>query len=190
MLAPVGTVQHTGRTRVDTLTGDERTLLDWIRVQAAGLAEIASDFAPGSRVGWRYSSVHELLLAHGRFFTPRATSPTALGQPRECYNNASTRADADDSAVYVEGLAVNADSLCLDVGHAWCASGAVAVDPTWADGRAYLGVPLVDAFRRHRQAKTGYWSVLWSPDAHELLRDGVPDDAVADVGRPLPSSPS
>ncbi|MGH9057930.1 MAG: hypothetical protein ACRDZY_00205 [Acidimicrobiales bacterium] len=172
---------------METLTDDERRLIELVQAKAALTAENMTTLSPDSAATWRYSSVHALLLAHGRLFTPQVTPPAELGTPRECFHNASDRADTDDSAVYVEGLAVRAGVLGIDVEHAWCAVGSVAVDPTWGDGQVYLGVPLRDAFRQRRQQKTEYWTMLWSPDVLELLRDGLPEDALADVGRPLPS---
>lgn len=101
------------------------------------------------------------------------------------YANADRRADSC-SEVYVEGLATPAFLEILPLEHAWCAAGNVAVDPTWPDGVSYFGVPLTDDYRQHLRQATGEDSLLWSPAVLELLRHGLPDGAVAEVGRPIP----
>lgn len=134
---------------------------------------------------WHYGSVAELLLAHGRLFTP-SPPDGVLGPAKACYRNASERADAHTTEVYVEGLASTTAVMALE--HAWCAAGPVAIDPTWTDGASYLGIAFTHDYRRQRQNDTDQWSLLWSPSTLELLREGLPSHAVADAGRPLPTS--
>lgn len=164
---------------MDTLTEAERRLIDWTRVLAA---------AAGKHVGRRsvaagppYRSAYELLLDYGRVFAPRAIAPAEPVEPGQCLRNASDYADRSDSAVVVEGLAVRVGVHGIPIEHAWCSTGMTALDPTWPDGVAYLGIPFANAFRRRRQ-QTGYWSLLWSVNVRHLLQDGIPADAVADVG--------
>lgn len=161
------------------LSEAEHLVLDWIR-QLATVAERNTRHTAAA--GWRYRSPAELLLQRGRLFTP-SPALAELGPAKACYRNASAYADSRDDALYVEGIAACALNLCLE--HAWSAAGSAALDPTWPDGHAYLGLPLVDSYRQHRQERTGHHSLLWSPSVLDILRAGLPEDAIADVGRPV-----
>jgi hypothetical protein len=61
----------------------------------------------------------------------------------------------------------------------------LATDLTWPDCAAYLGIPFTDDFREQRHDTTQQWALLWSPAVMDLLRDGLPSSALADVGRLL-----
>jgi hypothetical protein len=103
-----------------------------------------------------------------------------------CYANASryTRKHQDEGVVYAEGLAQTRTGLQSYLPHAWVVlPDGTALDPTWDDatGRAYFGVPVTDP-RRWPRTNQGLLEnyETWIP----LLRDGIPPDAIADLGRP------
>jgi hypothetical protein len=147
---------------------------------------------------FRYGSNWALVLGQGRWFTP-APWPRGLavrGRLRACFQ-AAERVAARTGLTYCEGFALD-DLGVVDV-HAWCARpDGTAVDPTWPDGvgRAYLGVPLVAEFLATIRARTRTrpgtsvfdHEVQAKKDDCRLLRDGVPDEAVAPIGRPLTST--
>lgn len=164
------------------LNAAEHAALNWIhQLAAVNRANLTAD---SEAARWRHSSVAELLLEHGRLFTPSA--PTTTGPAKACYRNASEHADTHPD-IYVEGLASTTTTPWLALEHAWCATGHHATDPTWSDGAAYIGIPLTDNFRRHRQNHTQRWALLWSSTVMDLLRDGLPPSALAEAGRPIPT---
>lgn len=139
----------------------------------------------GDRPGWAYRSVPHLLLEQGRLFTPAPRAGDVPALPASlCYANAAMIARAYDGLIYAEGVALLADQP-VQLEHAWCVQpdGTVA-DPTWDDGAAaaYLGLPITDVR-------------LWPIDGQALLADfarfrpllenGLPDGALARIGRPL-----
>ncbi|MFD0563080.1 hypothetical protein ACFQ2M_14305 [Kitasatospora saccharophila] len=95
------------------LSSVERGLLSYLQAAAevytrGGLVDQAG------RRGWRHPTLYHLLLAEGRFFTPRQlpneVRPMRLG---ECYRNAAITALRSKGALlYAEGFAVV-------VGHPW-----------------------------------------------------------------------
>jgi hypothetical protein len=138
---------------------------------------------------WRYGSWAELVLDRGRSFEPVGlvdVVPQAWrGAPTTCYVSAALWS-IDAGVAYVEGWAATA-LLALGTEHAWCADGtATALDPTWPPGRgtAYVGVPFSADYRRRVRTP----SLLTAEHAGglDLLRAGVPDGALVDVGHPLP----
>jgi hypothetical protein len=165
---------------------DEQSLIAWTRALAqVGALNVA---AYPEAQDWRYSSVADLIMDWGRLFTPSERPVAERGELGKCYRNASEHADRHASGVYVEGLAMTANTFGIQFEHAWCAHQDIAVDPTWTDGVAYLGVPFTADFRLDRQLQTGQWALLWTNGVQDLLRDGIPDDGLVDVGRPLPST--
>ncbi|MCQ1580439.1 hypothetical protein [Streptomyces parvus] len=140
---------------------------------------------------WRYPSQFHLLLDLGRRFAPVPRPADLVGMPdRRCYSNAAQYAleHEDEGVVYAEGFAQTHEGLDFYLPHAWVAlPDGTALDPTWDDqpGRAYVGVPVAD--RR-----------LWPFDGGglfqdfdrtlPLLRDGIPREALAELGRPMDPS--
>ncbi|WP_414170973.1 hypothetical protein ACMATS_38325 (plasmid) [Streptoverticillium reticulum] len=138
---------------------------------------------------WTYRTQHHLLLDLGRRFTTTPTTPAPRRLPAmpagQCCNNAARYAHArhEHGLVYAEGFALDVAGAYLP--HAWCVrpDGSV-LDPTWqnAPGRAYIGMLVAD--RR-----------LWPVEGGGLLedfrrllpilRDGLPQQALAVYGRPL-----
>lgn len=165
------------------LTTGERSLLQW----ASQISSVAiSNQRLGARATtWRYNSVAELLLRAGRLFTPAPFPEEQRGPDGQCFTNASAYAD-ETQAVYVEGLAACENILEIHFEHAWCAGDDKAIDPTWTAGAAYLGIPVTNDYRRHRQETTGSMSLLSAPAVFDLLKHGLPAAAIVNIGRPVP----
>jgi hypothetical protein len=144
------------------------------------------------RKGWAYPNFAALVLAHGRVFVP-APLPAMIDRrrPGHCFRSASDVADRS-ALTYVEGLALfSGHPFAAD--HAWCvdAEGST-VDPSPPDGPAlaYLGLPLVDEFRRGEQRRRVTHAVITVDtgglvDNTLVLRDGLPPDALTDLGSSL-----
>ncbi|MFC8006854.1 hypothetical protein ACFUCH_12040 [Streptomyces olivaceus] len=166
-----------------SLIGAEDGLIHHIR-QHAQLSE-AAHCVPGS---WTYQSQFHILLSLGRRFTPTPSPDDLIGMPdRLCYSNAARYAQShrDEGVVYAEGFALTHAGLYFYLPHAWVVRpDGTVLDPTWDDapGRAYVGIPVADPS-------------LWPDDGGgllddfdrtlPLLRDGFPQHALADLGRPL-----
>ncbi|TDD37787.1 hypothetical protein [Saccharopolyspora elongata] len=154
------------------------------------MADLYERQSPPSSGTWRFRSFPELLLAEGRLWessVPYAKS-VRWGH-RRCWQNASQLADADADLVYAEGLAlITVGSLGTE--HAWCVrNDAGVVDVTWpaGDGAAYVGLPMIDTWRRKAQAESGHWSLLVSHTkvGQSLLRDGPDPSTLVDIGHPV-----
>jgi hypothetical protein len=171
--------------RAVVATTDDWSLIDWARLLAHAAAHNAA-LHPEAE-GWRYTSVASLLLDVGRLFTAATRPVTDRGEFGKCFRNASQYADQNAGGAYVEGLATRANTLGIQVEHAWFAQYDTAIDPTWPDGIAYLGVPFTAEFRLSRQLQTSEWPLLWSSQVKDLLHHGIPHDVLVDVGRPLPA---
>lgn len=106
------------------------------------------------REGWRYQTLHEMLLDLGTprragMALPEGIAPMEMGH---CYENAHNLMLEHD-LTYVEGLAL---ITAVPVQHAWCetADGTI-VDPTWVGLRGWVGVPF-DAFYVGVRFETGF----------------------------------
>lgn len=157
-----------------------------VRVEADALAHLHPN------PGWRYQSVAALVLEHGGHWTPqRRPAPwTAKRANRMCFANAGADALAFPELTYVEGYAMPARVHAM-VLHAWCVTlyGKV-IDRTWpqamVEHSAYYGVPFSTGFLVRLVKDFGAGSVLWPQrpwdlDDPLLLRDGLPDDALAAI---------
>lgn len=151
----------------------------WLR----RLHSLALHNAPaGATDGWCYHSFAELILEEGRVFQPGSPNdPDPVpaewrGPAGECYA-AATAWSVGADVVYVEGFAAGDSMLTASgVEHAWCADQhGTALDPTWTHGHgaAYIGIPVLSAFRRRHPEPT----LLWRSSGLELLRTGIPDIA-------------
>lgn len=93
---------------------------------------------------WHYAGMEDLLLQHGRFWTPRQL-PSHIPHmtPKMCFENAFRVASRRKNLRYVEGVAMG---VIIPVHHAWCVDeDGNVIDPTWAStqtdvGEAYFGV--------------------------------------------------
>jgi len=111
--------------------------------------------------GFKWFGVEELLLKEGCSFAP-APLPKGVrrGVAKQCYMNAARVALRRDDLVYCEGYAVAA-RVPIPLAHAWlCDRQGRAIDPTWKEGIAYLGVPIKKAFLRKQLARTGHYGIL------------------------------
>ncbi|MFD4020608.1 hypothetical protein [Streptomyces sindenensis] len=175
-------------------------MTDTARSAGTGEAELAAEeewlltcvrMTARRREGWAYGTLGELLLAHGRLFTPTPWPGGGAppGEPGHCFIEAVSWAWAsEDALAYVEGVAL--DVRAHEQPHAWCAGpDGKALDLTWSDpGRAYLGLPVrADTARRIMSETAGpllYGAEgLVSPTAMQWMRDGLPDGLLVDVGR-------
>ncbi|MFI8459087.1 hypothetical protein [Kitasatospora sp. NPDC085464] len=140
-----------------------------------------------AKSSFRWQNVAELVLAQGRLHTP-APLPGHIDllQPRRCFLNSAWTA-AEHHLLYVEGWAVPA-GFNLQLEHAWCVTpDGTVVDPTWeVPGTAYFGVPILD--RDLWPGLAGCEATLFDIDyMTDLLHDGLPEGAVADIGRRPPA---
>lgn len=125
-------------------------------------------------------------MSRGRWFTPAPLpSGRSRGPQRACFANATSHGKRHGMS-YVEGFALADTGLVTQ--HAWCAhpDGTVE-DPTWNDaGRAYLGIGFTPDYLQEFEARRGAVTVLFDQhlDDMRLLRDGLPETAIADTGIP------
>ncbi|MFD9686801.1 hypothetical protein ACFWXO_13700 [Kitasatospora sp. NPDC059088] len=170
---------------MDVLSPAQQELLEYLQAVIA-VIDLNDAETAAREEGWRYPSVHHLLLAEGRFFEP-VSRPAGIRQlpERLCYNNAAATATGSaGSLFYVEGVAI---SDVFPLAHAWCANEAgEAVDPTWPEGsmRACFGIP----FTRPGSWEHDGGGFLSDPSLFVgILRDGLPPLPGRNVGR-RPSS--
>ncbi|MEU3401978.1 hypothetical protein [Streptomyces filamentosus] len=166
-----------------SLIAAEDALIEHVRQ----LAEITSK---ASRVpeGWSYQNPYQLLMSLGRRFTPVPSPDDLIGMPaRLCYSNSARYAHAhrDEGLVYAEGFSLTHAGIDAYLPHAWVVRpDGTVLDPTWHDapGRAYVGIPVED-FRLWPLEGGG---LLQDFDRTlPLLRDGIPQNALADLERSL-----
>ncbi|MFF2618532.1 hypothetical protein [Kitasatospora sp. NPDC058046] len=170
-------------------TPTEEELVAYLR-QAA--AEATTPTARPVTECWTYTSQFDLLLREGRLFTP-APLPDGVERlhPGFCFTNAAQAADDHPELhlTYAEGYgtALIDATLALHTPHGWAVTpDGLALDPTWPheDAGAYLGLPFADP---------GVWphpllgrSLLQEPPfLEDVLRHGLPDGLLADLGRPI-----
>ncbi|MFJ8768829.1 hypothetical protein [Streptomyces clavifer] len=118
--------------------------------------------------------MHELVAAHGRWFTPAVLPAQVRPLPeRECFANAVATEREHPHLAYTEGFAVAVDSP-VPTAHAWCTdSDGHVIDPTWSQlgGSAYIGIVLPGNLRPRAPRN---WGVLEAPDSlYPLLRNGL-----------------
>jgi hypothetical protein len=182
-----------GATEPPTPTyGDHQPALDRLLKFLHQLADLQRGAHRG-REAWRYDSFAELVLDLGRVFIPAPfPDDQQRGYPGQCFRNAARYADVTD-LTYVEGVVLT-QQLPFGFDHAWTAAGdGRAVDPSLPDRMAvaYIGVPVTPVFRKAQQAARNVDAVFaqapggWTEN-DEVLRTGVPAEALVDTGGPLP----
>ena len=137
-----------------------------------------------------YAGLEDLLLQLGQPYQP-APRPKGIrkGRIKMCFMNSYRLSDS--GLFYCEGLAM-ANKVPIPVHHAWCIDqDERVVDPTWNHGTAYFGVCFTHEYVHERARKTGCYGILgdWAfKDFMELLREGIPEDAlVKPVQATIPS---
>lgn len=173
------------------LTEGERNLLTYLRFGAITARQHAMNSGAGPRA---FYSFHELLLRHGRVFTP-APLPKDLATGLR-WEDVHDQADERFSElVYVEGFSTSARMGWMAIEHCWCArlpGGVAALDTVWNPvGGAYVGVPLTHRIRWQERRSHCARQVLstFHHFGRHVLRWGLPPDAVVPgVGRPIPAA--
>ncbi len=123
-----------------------------------------------------YVGMEDLLLRHGRSFTPAPFPKRWVRRTiRECFNNAYVLCSRAKGLRYAEGIAAG----IIPVHHAWAVTETgEAVDPTWPEvGTEYFGVTI--PLSRVREVRRRGWidSVLENyRDRHRALREPWPYD--------------
>lgn len=139
------------------------------------------------REGWAHSSIEDLVHGEGVRCVPSPLpAGVAKGRKRECFTNAFHLAHQHPRRyIYVEGYAV-AHQIPLPLLHAWCVERrtGLVVDPTWADGVEYYGIPLKLGYVWKTLAAKGTYSVLDNQEqSWPLLRQGLVMRNKARMGR-------
>lgn len=162
----------------------------------AYLRQAAEAIAPNAQPimeGWAYTSQYDLLLREGWLFTsaPLPTEAQRL-HPGFCFTNAAQLANdhPDLQLTYAEGYGtaqIVGVTQALHTPHGWAVTPeGLALDPTWPhEGSiAYLGLPFADPSMWPHQL-FGRSLLQEPPFLHDVLRCGLPDGLLADLGRPI-----
>lgn len=147
---------------------------------------------PGSE-GWRYGSLHDVVLAHGRVFEPAPLPENVYpALPGHACKAAAILAD-QHAWTYVEGLALLPDMHTV-IEHAWCATfGGRVIDPNLGGNTAaaYLGIAFTTSFRRTTLTRSGGTRAILVSDPAggpipdpEILKHGLAPEAVLEIGKP------
>lgn len=123
-------------------------LVEELRAFVARMAEYESGFGACRAIS-----------KYGMEFPPRGVKPAWLkiGQPRDCFNNATRYAAVRDDVYYAEGYALEPD-LPIPVHHAWLVDvNGNVIDPTWKDttNHVYFGIPFKREFLRDLLDRNG-----------------------------------
>jgi hypothetical protein len=103
-------------------------------------------------------TIHGFVLENGKEFKPidlPVEFQHCIGKPKECFLNAYQMALASGYS-YVEGYAIGV----IPVLHAWVTEGHHAIDPTWEDGKGYIGVTFGINYVEHVIFKRKAYGVL------------------------------
>ncbi|GAB7101703.1 hypothetical protein JCM4814A_00170 [Streptomyces phaeofaciens JCM 4814] len=139
----------------------------------------------------------DLLLREGRLFSP-APLPDGAERlhPGFCFTNSSQLADEHPELrlTYCEGFgtAPVGAGQALHTPHAWAVTPeGLALDATWPTepGTAFLGLPFADP-STWPHPLLGRSLLQEPPFLVVVLRSGLPDGLLADLGRPVPRQAS
>lgn len=107
------------------------------------------------RDGFRYSCMEEFVLQEG--MACKVTKDSFKGRRMEagnCFGNCTQHAPG---LTYCEGYA----GSVIPLHHAWLANSmGEVIDPTWKDGKDYIGVPFRDAFVFKTILRKGTYGVI------------------------------
>jgi hypothetical protein len=128
---------------------------------------------------WVYRGVEDVVSKIGRFdVASPLPADIKRGKAKLCFMNAF-RLMSNGGYVYVEGIAMPANTL-FPVHHGWCVDASNRViDPTWHEGGvAYLGVHLNKSFVYQRALQRKKYGVFGDSDSFDLYEKGLPQDAI------------
>jgi len=150
------------------------TLSRWQPAAKTGIA--ALDFAGGLMLS---PAIRELLLAFGLASKRDDDQLDSRwqrlpGPAKMCFQNAATAALDHPELTYVEGYAFSS-VFPLPINHGWLTDRAGrVVDPTWAEGSGYFGIPFPQPLLSKALLLTGSYGFidqLWySPELLDLIR--------------------
>ena len=124
--------------------------------------EVTSNFIKNSiRNDFKYSSVYDFLLVHGKNYQIKAF-PEDLedwkGVKGYCWHNAGSMVLEVNHLTYCEGYAL-AESLPIPLPHSWAIDPEEnVVDPTWNNGISYFGVPFDLDYVMFTMLERGYYA--------------------------------
>ncbi|MGC5365686.1 hypothetical protein ACPXCE_29110 [Streptomyces sp. DT24] len=174
--------------QVGCLSQAEERLVACLSQAAEAIAPTACPIVEG----WAYTSQFDLLLREGRLFTP-APLPVEVEHLRTgfCFTNAAQLANdhPELQLTYAEGYGTAQIDVTQEphTPHGWAVtSEGLALDPTWPHegGSAYLGLPFADP-SMWPHPLFGRSLLQEPPFLHDVLRFGLPDGLLADLGRPI-----
>lgn len=136
----------------------------------------------GKSKGWAYNSYEDMVLKHGKFYTPPTTGELPefcdRGEAKECFRNAFV--NISDDLAYTEGYAVT-KVLPIPMPHGWLTTkDGTVVDPTWTDGTPYFGIRFSNKFAYSTMIRTGFAGIIVNDylDDARLIREGFPEGAM------------
>jgi hypothetical protein len=150
---------------IDTDTSDTRAWID-VQIQSA------------HHFGYEPPLAVKLLKEYGVDYKDMLALPDEdMGQMGMCYANAWRYRHRKTGYVYVEGLAY---SVMFPMWHGWCWIPRLdkCADPTWKDGKDYVGIPFKTEFVCKVQLATqefGILDCLWQLGKHTELIDQLED---------------
>lgn len=126
---------------------------------------------------WIYHGVEDIVSKIGKFDIVGALPhDVKRGKMGMCFMNAFRLMGR--GYTYVEGIAIPL-SISFPVHHAWCVdSFGNVLDPTWADGAAYVGIHLCESFVYQRALRRKKYGIFGDTDSFDLYENGLPQNAI------------
>jgi hypothetical protein len=128
------------------------------------LAKFREENMPTTKL--KYNGIEAFVLAHGRDMGDMAPLPEDVGNgtKKECFKNAMELA-MERGWTYCEGYA----SSAIPTMHAWCLDDeGNVIDPTWDEGRDYIGVEIPTDYALKTILRRGAYGVI------ENMEEGYP----------------